>query len=165
MNAPEQHTPPAATHQHLSFRVGEAEYALPILQVREILAYGDVTRVPGVAGHFRGVLNLRGSVVPVVDLAVRFGHAPAPTTRRTCVVVVELPVRGEKHAVGLVADAVSEVLELATRDVEPVPAFGTGVRPDFLTGMGRHGQGFVLLLALGRILDMRDVHAAAAPSA
>lgn len=151
--------PPTGSQQHLSFHVGGAEYALPILQVREILAYGDVTRVPGTPAHYRGVLNLRGSVVPVVDLAVRFGQTPAPTTRRTCVVVTELPLRGETHCVGLVADAVSEVLELGPADLEPVPAFGTGVRPDFLTAMGRHLQGFVLLLELSRILDASELRA------
>jgi chemotaxis signal transduction protein len=138
--------------QYLTFSVGEEEYGVSILAVREILEYGVVTRVPRAPSHIRGVMNLRGRVVPLVDLAVRFGLPPAPPTARTCVVVVEVELQGERTVMGLVVDAVSQVIELGTEDIEAAPPFGATVDAAFLTGMGRAGKRFVLLVDVQRVL-------------
>jgi purine-binding chemotaxis protein CheW len=143
----------AQRHQYLSFTLAGGDYAVGILQVKEILQYEGVTRVPSVPPSVRGVLNLRGAVVPVVDLAVKFGLPATPVTNRTCVLIVEASLEGERTVMGVIADAVREVLELGPQDIEPAPAFGTRVRVDFLMGMAKAGKGFVLLLDLDRVIS------------
>jgi purine-binding chemotaxis protein CheW len=139
--------------QYLTFFIRSEEYAVGILRVKEILEYETVTRVPGMPPHVRGVINLRGAVLPVVDLAAKFGHAETEVTRTTCIVVVETRVDGELLVVGLLADAVSQVIDLAADQIEPPPSFGTGIRIDFLTGMGKAEGRLVLILDLDRILS------------
>src|SRR5512140_3534674 len=129
--------------QYLAFTLAGGEYAVGILKVKEILQYEELTRVPSTPRSIRGVLNLRGSVIPVVDLAVKFGLPDAPVTKRTCVLVVETAFGGIATVMGVVADAVSEVIELGPDDVEAPPAFGTRVRVDHLVGMGKVGRKFV----------------------
>ncbi len=150
-----------AHEQYLSFTLGESDYAVGILQVKEILQYETVTRVPGVPPSVRGVINLRGAVVPVVDLAVKFGLAAMPVTKRTCVLIVEATLEGDRTVMGVLADAVKEVLELGAQDVEPPPTFGTGVKVEFITGMAKVGKGFVLLLDLDRVISAQEKAAAA----
>jgi purine-binding chemotaxis protein CheW len=139
--------------QYLSFTLGGSDYAVGILQVKEILQYEAITRIPSVPSSIRGVINLRGAVVPVVDLAVKFGLPVTEVTKRTCILIVEASLDGERTVVGVVADAVREVLELGTQDIEAPPSFGTQVRVEFLLGMGKVGKGFVLLLDLDRVLS------------
>ena len=117
--------PVASTTQYLGFFLGGEECAIGILRVREILEYGVVTRVPGTPPWVRGVMNLRGRVVPVIDLGVKFGAPESPVTRRTCIVVVEVTLEGQKSVMGVVADAVRHVFELAAGEIEPPPVFGT----------------------------------------
>ncbi len=142
--------------QYLSFTLGGSDYAVGILQVKEILQFETATRVPSVPPSVRGVINLRGSVVPVIDLAVKFGLAPMPVTKRTCVLIVEASLEGERAVMGVLADAVREVLDLGPNDVEPPPTFGTQVRVEFITGMAKVGKGFVLLLDLDRVISARE---------
>ncbi|MBF5044348.1 chemotaxis protein CheW [Aggregicoccus sp. 17bor-14] len=150
---------PAAPRQYLSFFLGEDEFALSILQVKEIIEYDTVTRIPSAPPFIRGVINLRGSVVPVVDLAVKLGLASAPVTKWSCIVVVEIQLGGEQVVVGVVADAVSQVVDFTAADIEPPPAFGTAVRMDYLQGMGRtEGKKFVLLLDINRVLSTQEIH-------
>ncbi len=151
----------AERRQYLSFGLAGNDYAVGILQVKEILQYETVTRVPSVPPSIRGVINLRGAVVPVVDLAVKFGLPATPVTKRTCILIVEAALGGERTVMGVVADAVREVLELGPEEIEPPPSFGTQVRVDFLVGMGRAGKGFVLLLDLDRVISAgeRDLSA------
>lgn len=139
--------------QYLAFAVGGSDYGVGILRVKEILQYETITPVPSMPPSVRGVINLRGSVVPVIDLAVKFGLPQTAVTKRTCILVVESALDGVTTVMGVIADAVSEVLELAPRDVEPAPPFGTRVRADFLLGMGKVGRGFVLLLDIDRVLS------------
>ena len=155
----------AARAQFLTFSIADEEYGLSILKVREILEYDAVNRVPRAPAHVRGVINLRGRVVPVVDLAVRFGLPPSPVTRRSCVVIAEVDLDGEVVVMGIVADAVNQVIELGSEDVEPPPSFGTRVEPPFLEGMGRVGTGFVLLLAIDRLLSTPEVEVVASTPA
>ena len=146
--------------QYLGFHIAGEEYAIGILRVREILEYDIVTRVPTTPRSIRGVINLRGSVVPVVDLAVKLGLPESVVTKRSCVVVVEMVLEGERTVMGLLADAVTQVFDLPATEIEPPPPFGTRIRVECLLGMGRAGKKFVLLLDIDRLLSTDDVVAA-----
>jgi purine-binding chemotaxis protein CheW len=148
--------------QYLGFVVADEEYAIGILRVREILEYDTLTKVPTAPPSIRGVINLRGRVVPVVDLAVKLGLPESPVTRRTCIVVVEVHLDGELAVMGVLADAVSQVMDLPASEIEPTPSFGTHVRVDCLLGMGRTGKKFVLLIDIDKVLSAEDVIAAVA---
>lgn len=145
--------PAAETMQYLTFALAGEQYAVGVLQVREILRYETVTSVPTAPAAVHGVLNLRGSVVPVIDLAVRFGLAPTPVTRRTCIVIVETGRDGDRAPMGILVDSVSQVLELGPDDIAPPPAFGAGERVEHLRGMARQGARFALVLDLERVLS------------
>ena len=152
------------TEQHLSFRCMEGRYALPIDLVREIIEYGQVTAVPMMPPFIRGVINLRGHVVPVVDLASRFGLGETRLSRRTCIIILELNESELQQQMGLVVDAVDSVFDLDEAEIEAAPRFGTGIRADFIAGMARSEDGFTVLLDIGRVLslnDMRQIAAAA----
>ena len=141
------------SEQYLTFVIRGEEHGVPILQVREIIELERVTHVPGTPPWVRGVINLRGAILPVIDLAAKFGHEPSPVTKTTCTVVVETSLRGELITIGVMADAVSEVLDLAPEQIEPAPSFGTHVRVDYLLGMGKVDRKLVLLLDLDRLLS------------
>ncbi|HEX9402307.1 MAG TPA: chemotaxis protein CheW [Anaeromyxobacter sp.] len=155
--------------QYLSFSLRGTEYAVGILKVKEILQYEQTTRVPATPRSVRGVINLRGQVVPVVDLAAKFGLGETEPTRLTCILIVEAQLDGAPTVVGVMSDSVQEVIELGPDDIEPTPAFGTQVRVDFLLGVGKIGKRFVLLLDLDRVISAdekefaREVAAAPAP--
>ena len=146
--------------QYLTFQLAGDEYGFGILRVKEILEYDTLTRVPSAPAAIRGVINLRGAVVPVVDLAVRFGLPATAVTRRTCIVIVEVRAGEEDIVMGVMVDAVSQVMDLAEHDIEPPPPFGAKVRVDYLVGMGKIGKGFVLILDIDRLLAEIDVSAA-----
>jgi purine-binding chemotaxis protein CheW len=143
--------------QALTFLVSGDEYAVGILKVKEIIEYEAPTRVPSAPPCVVGVINLRGTVVPVIDLALKFGFPPSPVTKRTCFVIVEVRLEGEDLVMGILADSVSQVVDLTSADIEPPPSFGTRVRSDFLLGMARSGRRFVLLLDIDRTLATIDV--------
>ncbi len=147
----------ALKRQFLTFVVGDEEYGVGITQAKEIIEYDTLTTVPGAPVFIRGVINLRGHVVPVVDLAVKLGRPASTLGRRSCVVVVE--VQGEEGGtvMGILADRVSLVAELPPDAIEPAPAFGTGVRIDWLLGLGRMDKRFILLLDTDRVLSAREV--------
>jgi purine-binding chemotaxis protein CheW len=146
-----------ADRQFLSFQLAGEEFAVGILKVREIIEYGPVTRVPTTPPWIRGVINLRGGVVPVIDLAVKFGLPAGEVTPRTCIVIVEVELGGERTFMGIVSDAVSQVMELRPQDIEPPPALGTRVRIDYLLGMARAERRFVLLLDIDKILSSDEL--------
>jgi len=147
--------------QYLTFRLAGEEYGIAILRVREIVECGAVTRVPGTPSFIHGVVNLRGTVLPVVDLAAKFGLGETALTRWTCVVMVEAEWEGVTTALGLMTDAVSRVLDLGSADIEHVPSFGVPVRLDYLLGMGRVELGFVLILDIDRVRQQGPRGAAA----
>jgi purine-binding chemotaxis protein CheW len=153
-------TAAAGETQYLGFHVAEEEYAIGILRVREILEYDTATRVPGTPRSIRGVINLRGRVVPVVDLAVKLGLPESQITKRTCVVVVEVDLEGERSVMGVLADSVSQVLDLPQGEIEPPPPFGPRVRVECLVGMGRAGKRFVLLLDIDKLLSLDELSVA-----
>ena len=149
-------TPVRDSTQYLSFLLGGEAYAIGILHVREILEYQPPTRVPQTPPSIRGVINLRGKVIPIVDLALKFGLPPTEATKRTCTIVVETSIGGEIAVMGVLADSVNEVIDLVDSDIEAPPAFGTRVKVDYLRGMGRAGQKFILLLDIDRILSAEE---------
>jgi len=148
--------------QYLTFFLADEEYAIGIQRVKEIIEYTDVTKVPKVPGWIRGVINLRGNVVPVVDLAVRFGLAERPFTKTTCIVVVEVKQDSETTVMGIVADAVNQVIDLASEEIEQPPAFGTQIRLDYLAGMGKLGKKFALILNIDSVLSATELLAVSA---
>jgi purine-binding chemotaxis protein CheW len=151
-----------ASSQYLSFFLAGEEFALGILQVKEIIEYDTVTRIPGAPVWVRGVFNLRGSVVPVVDLAVKLGMPPATLTRWSCIVVVEVKLGGECIVLGLLADSIGQVIDMGPGEVVPPPSFGAPVHVDYLVGMGKPGgaRKFVLLLDIDKVLSSQEVLAA-----
>ncbi|WP_426168482.1 chemotaxis protein CheW [Pseudoduganella sp. R-34] len=150
-----------AEHQYLSFRLGEETFGLGILGVREIIEYGGVTDVPMMPSCVRGVINLRGAVVPVLDLAARFGRAPCTTGRRSCIVIVECGQAPEQQVLGLLVDAVNAVLDIDAGQIEPAPGFGAGLRNDFITGIGKVDGKFVILVNLEAVLNVPEIAAMA----
>jgi purine-binding chemotaxis protein CheW len=148
--------PEIARRQFLSFTLDRVDCAVGILQVKEILQCETISRVPSVPRSVRGVINLRGAVVPVVDLALKLGLRETPISRRTCILVVEARLDGEPAVLGVLADSVSEVLDLADADVEPPPTFGARIEVDYLTGMGKVEGRLVLLVDLDRALSAEE---------
>ena len=152
--------------QYLTFFIDGEEYAIGILRVKEIIRYDTITRIPTTPRWIRGVLNLRGLVVPVVDLAAKFGIRESPVTGQTCVVIVETDLDGDRTLMGVVADAVSQVLDLRPEEIGEPPPFGTSIRVDYIVGMGKVGKKFVLILDIDGVLsadELMTVTAAATP--
>jgi len=143
--------------QYLTFFLEDEEYAVNIQRVKEIIEYTTVTKVPRVPQWIRGVINLRGNVVPVVDLAVRFGLEERPVTKTTCIVIVEVQQDSERTVMGVIADAVNQVIDLAPKDIEEPPAFGTRVRLEYLFGMGKLGKKFALILNVDTVLSTAEL--------
>ena len=143
--------------QYLTFNVAGDAYAIGILRVKEIIAFDSVTRVPRTPDFVRGVINLRGSVVPVIDLAMKFGYGEITTTGSTCIVIVEVDLDGKPVVMGLMVDAVDQVIDLGSAEIQPTPSFGTQVSVEFLTGMGRHGKSFVLILDIDKVLATNEI--------
>lgn len=143
--------------QYLTFNLSGEMHAIRILDVKEIIEYGELTTIPMAPPFMRGVINLRGAVVPVVDLAVRFGHAPAERTRRTCIVILEARTNGERQDIGVLVDAVSEVIEIPDDQIEPPPHFGTHIASEYIGGMAKLNGHFVVLLDLDKILSLDDL--------
>ncbi|HEV7242574.1 MAG TPA: chemotaxis protein CheW [Thermoanaerobaculia bacterium] len=147
-------------NQYLSFHVAGEEYAVSILKVTEIIEGVTLTHVPGTPSWIRGVLNLRGAVVPVVDLAVKFGLAPTVLTRRTCVVIVELEHDNGRLVLGMMADSVHHVVEHRSDQIQPPPSFGRKVRVDCIEGMCENSGASVVLLDIDRVLSSSEILAA-----
>jgi len=144
-------------HQYLTFALTGEMFAVGILNVKEIIEYGTLTEIPMMPSFIRGVINLRGSVVPVIDLAARFGGQASQVQRRTCIVIVEVPQEEGKHEIGIMVDAVSEVLEIPGSEIEPAPVFGAKIRADFIAGMGKVNSKFVIILDIMRILSLDEM--------
>jgi purine-binding chemotaxis protein CheW len=143
--------------QYLTFMLGGEAYAIGILAIKEIIEYHDLTEVPMMPAFVRGVINLRGAVVPVVDLQARFGRKSGELTKRTCIVIVEVAAHGERQVIGVVVDAVNEVLDIEASAIEPAPSFGARIRADFIHGMGKVRGKFVILLDVDRVLSLDDL--------
>lgn len=151
--------------QYLTFVLGGEVYALGILNIKEIIDYGDITNVPMMPPFVRGVINLRGSVVPVVDLSARFGRGTTQIAKRTGIVIVETTRFNLEHDeeirqdIGIIVDAVNEVVEINAKDIEPPPAFGARIRSDFISGMAKKDNRFVIVLNTNQVLSIDEMAA------
>jgi purine-binding chemotaxis protein CheW len=153
--------------RYLTFTLGGEIYAVSILEISEIIEFRTLTVVPMMPSYIRGVVNLRGRVLPVVDLAARFGRPATVAGRRTGIIVVELVDRAAEsdgtepgpsvQGIGIMVDAVNKVVHLNDEDIEPVPAFGTGIRSDFISGMAKYDGGFIVVLGIERVLSLDEM--------
>jgi purine-binding chemotaxis protein CheW len=146
-----------STTQYLTFRLGEEVFALDIAQVREVLDYPQITRVPRMPGFVRGVTNLRGAVVPVVDMHLKFGMQATERTVNSCVIIFEVDLAGERTVLGALADSVQEVIDLAPGQIEPAPRIGASLSTEFIRGMGRSDDQFVIILDIDRAFSSDDL--------
>ena len=143
--------------QYLTFMLNGEPFAIGILCIKEIIEYNGLTEVPMMPECIRGVINLRGAVLPVLDLAVRFGKKSGELTKKTCIVIVEVKAGTESQDMGVVVDAVNAVLEIPRSDIEPAPAFGSKIRTDFIEGMGKVNGHFVILLNVNEVLSVEEL--------
>jgi purine-binding chemotaxis protein CheW len=143
--------------QYLMFSLGDETFGIPIGQVREIIEYPGLTTVPLTPAFMRGVINLRGAVVPVIDLSVRFGREATEIQRRSCVVVIESPSDNDHKPLGIIVDGVTEVVDVAPDQIEQRPDFGSGLRADFVASVLKRDSGFVLILNLAEVLSFSEL--------
>jgi purine-binding chemotaxis protein CheW len=143
--------------QYLTFMIGAEEYAVSLLKVKEIIEYDTITEVPKTPEWVRGVINLRGSVVPVIDLAVKFRQSPSVAGKLTCIVITEVECEGEATVMGVMVDSVRQVIDLKPQEIEEPPTFGTRVKVDYLLGMARAGKKFCLILDTEKVLSTDEL--------
>jgi len=148
---------PANTTQYLTFLTAGEEYAIAIAKVSEIIEYETVTFVPNTPAWIRGVTNLRGKVLPVVDLAVKFGLAASRISKFSCIIITEAAFQEESLTMGVLADSVSQVMDLSADEIEPTPLFGTRVKTEYLLGMGPLGKKFCLILDIDKVLSADEL--------
>lgn len=142
--------------KYLTFALGKEQYGLEILKVREIIGYMDITAVPQTPHHVKGVINLRGQVIPVIDLRAKFGMETAEITEQTCIIVCEIQSGNRSFSTGIVVDNVEEVLDIDGQDIEEAPQFGSSVDTNFILGMGKIGDTVKLLLDIDKVLAGED---------
>jgi len=143
--------------KYLTFMLGREEYGIEILKVREIIGYMDITAVPRAPEYIKGVINLRGQVIPVLDLRSRFGMETAEVTEQTCIIVVEINQQGRRFNTGLVVDQVQEVLDIDGENIEDAPQFGGDVQTDFILGIGKVQNAIKILLDIDKVLGNVNV--------
>jgi purine-binding chemotaxis protein CheW len=143
--------------KYLTFRLGREEFGVPVLRVREILGVQDITHVPGMPAHLKGVLNLRGKIIPVVDLRVKFAFPDAPFTQSTCIIVVQVEQDGDRALIGLIVDSVCEVLNFSAGDIEDAPDFGEGIDTPFVLGIAKYKGSVKILLKIQDVLTLQEL--------
>jgi len=152
-----QATHDISSQQYVTFSLGEELFGVEVTRTREILSLTPVTKVPQTPDYLLGVINLRGQVVPVVDMRIKLGLPKGQETEDTCIIVVEVQFDGEAIVVGALADAVREVLEIRMDQIEPPPRLGTRLKTEFLTGMGKVDEQFIILLNIDRVFNSEDL--------
>ena len=153
------------TRQYLTFKLGDEVYATDVAKVREVLDFTTITKIPRTPDFMSGVINLRGNVVPVVDLRLCFEMSKTEKTVNTCVVVVEMQLDGEATVIGALADSVEEVIDLEPDQIEPAPRIGTQIRMDFIKGMGKRDSQFIMILDIDRVFSADELMATRVPDA
>jgi purine-binding chemotaxis protein CheW len=143
--------------QYLTFKLEDEVYATNIAQVREVLEYTRVTKVPRTPAYMRGVINLRGHVVPVLDLKLRFGMSRTEQTVSTCIIIVDVSLDGEKTVIGALTDSVQEVIEMDSSMIQPPPRVGTKLNTDFIQGMGKRNEQFVIILDIDKVFSIDEL--------
>jgi purine-binding chemotaxis protein CheW len=147
----------AQATQYLTYKLEEEVFALDISKVREVLDFTTVTKVPRTPAFMRGVINLRGSVVPVVDLRLKFGMTQTEQTVSTCIIITEVTVDHETTVLGALADSVQEVLDLRPDQIEPTAKIGSRMYTEFIKGMGKHGERFIMILDIDKVFSAREL--------
>jgi purine-binding chemotaxis protein CheW len=145
------------TRQYLTFKLGNEVFAIDVAKVREVLDLTPITAIPRTPEFMAGVINLRGSVVPVVDLRLCFEMSKTENTRNTCIVVVEVLLDNEAIVIGALADSVEEVIDLEPEQIEPAPRIGTRIRTDFILGMGKRDTQFLMILDIDRVFSAEEL--------
>jgi len=145
------------TEQYLTFKLGDEIFAVAVAQVREILDYTSITKVPRTPDFMRGVINVRGSVVPVFDLRVKFGMEKTEKSVNTCIVVLEITLGGEMMVLGALADSVQEVIELEPDQIEPAPRIGESINTEFIKGIGKRDQEFIIVLDVNKAFSVSEM--------
>ncbi len=145
------------TTQYLTFKLGDEIFALDISKVREVLDFTTVTKVPRTPDFMRGVINLRGSVVPVVDMRLKFGMTMTDKTVNTCIIITEISLDGDTTVLGALADSVQEVIDLEPDQIEPAPRIGTRLKTDFIRGMGKRDDHFIMILDIDRVFSAEEL--------
>jgi purine-binding chemotaxis protein CheW len=143
--------------QYLTFQLDDETFALDVSNVREILEFTDITKVPKTPEFMKGVINLRGSVVPVLDMKLKFGMTPIEKTINTCIIVVEVDFEGENTILGALVDTVQEVFELEPDQIEPPPKLGIGLNTEFIKGMGKKDDGFIIILDIDKVFSFQEL--------
>jgi len=145
------------SNQYLTFVLDEEDFALEIMKVKEVLDYINITRVPRMPGYLCGVINLRGNVVPVIDLRLKLGMTKIQRTVDTCIVIMEIHIDGELVQMGALTDAVKGVIELESKDIVAAPKLGTRLNTEFIRGMGKQDDQFIIILDIDRVLSADDI--------
>jgi len=143
--------------QHLTFVLSDEEFAIPVITIREIIEYGHLTNVPMVPEFIHGVVNLRGNVVPVFSLAKKFGLEVGEVGKRTCIIILDAQIEGETVVMGVVVDKVLQVIEIPESNIEPAPTLGATIRTDFIKGMGRMEDNFIIILDIVQVLSAEEI--------
>ncbi len=147
----------ARAGKYLRFRLGKEEFGIQVRHVREIMGVQDITAVPGTPAHLKGVINLRGKIIPVVDLRIKFTFPEAPFTQTTCIIVVQVPQEGEQTMIGLIVDGVCEVLNISGADIEDPPDFGEGSETPFILGIAKFKGSVKILLQIEDVLTLKEL--------
>jgi len=145
------------SNQYLTFMLGEEGFAIEISRVREVLDFTDLTKVPRTPDYMRGVINLRGNVVPVVDLRLQLGMTAVEKTVDTCIVIVEVEIASDMLHIGMLADSVQEVVDIDSNQIEPAPRLGTRLKTDFIKGMAKRDEKFNIILNIDKVLSGDDL--------
>lgn len=143
--------------QYLTFTLDKELYAMDIAKVREVLEYTDITRVPRTPEFLRGVINVRGRAVPVVDMRLKFGMSRTEQTVNTCIIIMEVDVDGESTILGALADSVQEVFDLEPDQIEPAPRLGSRIKTEFIEGMGKQGEDFIIILNIDQVFSAEEL--------
>jgi len=154
---PQPEEPQIEVGQYLTFQLAQETFAIGILNIKEIVEYSTLTEVPMMPAFIRGVMNLRGTVVPVIDLALRFGREQTMVQRRTCIVLIEVNVGLNLQLIGIMVDAVHQVLDIVLDEIEPAPQFGSHIRADFIEGLAKINNQFVVLLQVDHVLSVDEM--------
>ena len=152
-----ENEPAIESDQHLTFVLSNEEFAIPVMTIREIIQYGHLTNVPMVPDFIQGVVNLRGNVVPVISLSNKFSLDKKPIDKRTCIIIMDTQLEGETVVMGIVVDKVLQVIEIPADNIEPAPTLGAKIRTDFIKGMGRLDNNFIIILDVVRVLSAEEI--------
>jgi len=147
------------TTQYLTFKLDEEIFALDISKVKEVLDFTEITKIPKTPEFMKGVINLRGGVVPVVDMRLKFGMSETAKTVNTCIIIVEVTIEGETTVLGALVDSVQEVMDLEPGQIEPAPRIGTRLRTEFIRGMGKRDNHFIMILDIDKVFSADELAA------